>query len=292
MIFKGAGVALITPFTKDLEVDFSKLEELIEFHIKNNTDAIIVCGTTGESSTLSNDEKKKVFKFSVNVAKKRIPIIAGTGSNNTKTSCELSKYAESVGVDGLLLVTPYYNKCSQEGLFMHYKTIANSVTIPCILYNVPGRTCVNILPETVLELSKISNIVGIKDAASNIEQTLHMFSILPDDFCVYSGNDDQTYTFLTLGASGVISVASNILPNEVHEICNSFFNGDYIKSRSLQFKYLNIMKNMFIDVNPIPVKEALNILNFNVGGFRLPLCNTSSINKEKITNSLKAVGLL
>lgn len=292
MIFKGAGVALITPFTKDLEVDFSKLEELIEFHIKNNTDAIIVCGTTGESSTLSNDEKKKVFKFSVNVAKKRIPIIAGTGSNNTKTSCELSKYAESVGVDGLLLVTPYYNKCSQEGLFMHYKTIANSVTIPCILYNVPGRTCVNILPETILELSKISNIVGIKDAASNIEQTLHMFSILPDDFCVYSGNDDQTYTFLTLGASGVISVASNILPNEVHEICNSFFNGDYIKSRSLQFKYLNIMKNMFIDVNPIPVKEALNILNFNVGGFRLPLCNTSSINKEKITNSLKAVGLL
>ena len=244
MIFKGAGVALITPFTKDLEVDFSKFEELIEFHIKNNTDAIIVCGTTGESSTLSNDEKKKVFKFSVNVAKKRIPIIAGTGSNNTKTSCELSKYAESVGVDGLLLVTPYYNKCSQEGLFMHYKTIANSVTIPCILYNVPGRTCVNILPETILELSKISNIVGIKDAASNIEQTLHMFSILPDDFCVYSGNDDQTYTFLTLGASGVISVASNILPNEVHEICNSFFNGDYIKSRSLQFKYLNIMKNM------------------------------------------------
>lgn len=288
-MFKGSGVAIVTPFDKNNKINYGVLKELIEFQIKNSTDAIIVCGTTGESSTLSKEEKKEVIKFTVDVVKKRIPVIAGTGSNNTEDAIMLSKYAETIGADGLLLVTPYYNKCTQEGLYLHYKKIAENVNIPIILYNVPSRTCVNIEVNTLLKLSKIKNIVGVKEASSNISQITNILSKVDKNFLVYSGNDDQILPILSLGGSGVISVLANIYPRETHDICYEFFNGNIEKSRELQFKYLETAKNLFTEVNPIPVKEALNYLNFNVGSCRLPLSKINDKNKEKLIASINKI---
>lgn len=287
MIFKGSGVALITPFDDNNNIDFLKLGELIEFQIANYTDAIIVCGTTGESANMVDAERKEVIKFTIDKVNKRVPVIVGSGSNNTSHSCKLSEYSEMEGADGLLLVTPYYNKCSQEGLYLHYKTIANSVTLPIILYNVPTRTCVNLEPQTVKRLSEISNIVGLKEASNNISQITEIFSLINDDFDIYSGNDDQILPILSLGGKGVISVVANILPYEMHRLCYSFFEGYLEESKAIQLQYYNLIRNLFIEVNPAPIKEAMNYLGYNVGNCRLPLCNISDKNKEILINSMK-----
>ena len=293
MIFKGSGVALITPFTKDGSIDFEKLKELINMHISKKTDAIIVCGTTGESSTLSNDEKKEVIKYCVEVANGRIPIIAGTGSNNTKIAIEMTEYANSVNANGALIVTPYYNKCNQEGLYHHYEQIANSVKdFPIILYNVPSRTCVNLENETIIKLSKIQNIIGIKEANPNISKIASLRQNLPDEFAIYSGNDDLILPILSVGGNGVISVIANILPDEVHNICYNFFESNFKSSQRLYFKILELCKTLFIDINPIMIKECMNILGYNVGNVRLPLSNTSNENIQKIKICLEKLVLL
>lgn len=287
MLFKGSGVALVTPFDKKNNVNYIKLEELINFHLANKTDAIIVCGTTGESSTLSENEKKEVIKFVVEKVNRKIPVIAGTGSNSTKTAIEMSKFAQDVGCDGLLIVTPYYNKCSQEGLYKHYKEISNNVSIPIILYNVPSRTGVNITPETVLRLSRIKNICGIKEASGNISQVAKIISLVNNEFFVYSGNDDQTLPILSLGGMGVISVAANIYPQKMHDLCYNYFDNNVKKARKIQFELLKVMEKLFIDVNPIPIKEVMNILGFNVGDVRLPLCKMSKEKIEELSTVIK-----
>ena len=286
MLFKGSGVALVTPFNEDLSVNYDKLKELINFHLENSTDAIIICGTTGESSTLSIDEFKEIVTFTVKEVNKKIPVIVGTGSNNTRAAIEKSIIAKKLGADGLLVVTPYYNKSTQEGLYLHYKAINDSVNIPIILYNVPSRTGVNILPETVLKLSELKNICGIKEASGDISQIARIISILPKDFFVYSGNDDQTLPILSLGGHGVISVFANIYPKEMHDICYSFFNNNIEISRQIHNKYLPLMKDLFIEVNPMPIKKAMNLLNFNVGECRLPLCQMKDENIEILIKSL------
>ena len=288
MIFKGSGVALITPFDKDNNINYEKLEELIEFQISSSTDAIIICGTTGESATLSLKEKEEVIKFTVDKVNGRIPVIAGTGSNNTENAIYMSKYASKVNCDGLLIVTPYYNKCTQEGLYRHYKEIANNVDLPIILYNVPSRTGVNIEVSTLTRLSEIKNIVGIKEASSNISQIAKIANI-GNDFSIYSGNDDQIVPILSLGGMGVISVLANIYPKQTHDICKYFFDNEIIKSRKLQLKFLDIINALFIEVNPIPVKEAMNILKFDVGSTRLPLCNMNDKNKLLLEDAINSI---
>ena len=243
----------------------------------------------GESSTLSTEEKKDVISFVVNKVNKRIPVIAGTGSNNTKEAIEMSKFAQNANVDGLLLVTPYYNKTTQIGLYEHFKLIASNVEIPIILYNVPSRTGVNISLDTLIKLSKIKNICGIKEASNDISQIAQIASKIPEDFYIYSGNDDQILPVLSLGGVGVISVLANILPKETHEICYSFFNGEIDKSRTLQLKYMDLIKKLFIEVNPIPIKEAMNILELNVGNCRPPLCNMENKNKKILMDSVKNI---
>lgn len=288
MIFKGSGVALVTPFTKENNINFSKLRELIQMHIEKKTDAIIVCGTTGESSTLSNDEKKEVIKFSVEVANGRIPIIAGTGSNNTKIAIEMTKYAKEVHADGALIVTPYYNKCNQDGLYKHYLEIANSVPdFPIILYNVPSRTCVNLSIETIISLSKIKNIVGLKEANPDIARIAEIRSKVNDNFFIYSGNDDLTLPILSVGGNGVISVVANVLPNEMHDICYDFFEDNYNSSKDTFFRILELSQKLFLDVNPIMIKECMNILNYDVGNTRLPLSSSSKENIDTLTETLK-----
>lgn len=290
MLFKGSGVALVTPFTKENNINYNKLEELINMHIENKTDAIIVCGTTGESSTLSNDEKKELMNFSVKVADGKIPIIAGTGSNNTKIAIEMTKYAKKIGADGALVVTPYYNKCNQEGLYEHYLEIANSVSdFPIILYNVPSRTCVNLSIDTIKRLSKIKNIVGIKEASPDIARITNIQNIVDKDFLIYSGNDDLTLPILSVGGAGVISVVANVLPNEMHDICYEYFNGNYEKSKEIFFKIFKLAQKLFIDVNPIMVKECMNILGYDVGKTRLPLTSTSKENIDILLNTLKSI---
>ena len=289
MLFRGSGVALVTPFDENNNINYEKLKELIEFHIANNTDSIIICGTTGESSALSNDEKKELIKYSVEISNKRIPIIAGTGSNNTKIAIEMSKYAESVGADGLLVVTPYYNKCTQESLYMHYKAIANEVTIPIILYNVPSRTCVDINIDTIIKLSKIKNICGIKEASTDVSKISCILSHKLDNFAVYSGNDDLILPILALGGDGVISVAANIIPSQIHCICKSMFNNEYSNAQKIYYKYFDLIRNLFVEVNPIPIKFAMNELMFNVGSLRLPLTNISSKNQDILRDNLKKI---
>lgn len=290
MLFKGSGVALVTPFTKENNINYNKLEELINMHIENKTDAIIVCGTTGESSTLSNDEKKELMNFSVKVADGKIPIIAGTGSNNTKIAIEMTKYAKKIGADGALVVTPYYNKCNQEGLYEHYLEIANSVSdFPIILYNVPSRTCVNLSIDTIKRLSKIKNIVGIKEASPDLARITNIQNIVDKDFLIYSGNDDLTLPILSVGGAGVISVVANVLPNEMHDICYEYFNGNYEKSKEIFFKIFKLAQKLFIDVNPIMVKECMNILGYDVGKTRLPLTSTSKENIDILLNTLKSI---
>jgi 4-hydroxy-tetrahydrodipicolinate synthase len=289
-LFKGSGVALVTPF-KDNQVDYKKLDELIEWHIQNHTDAIIICGTTGEASTMTTEEKKEVIRHTVSQVAKRIPVIAGTGGNNTSEAVEMSQYAERVGVDGLLLVTPYYNKTTQKGLVIHYTTIADAVGIPIILYNVPGRTGLNIQPQTAFTLSKHPNIVAIKEASGDISQVAEVARLCGEDFDIYSGNDDQIVPVLSLGGAGVISVVANILPKETHDIVELFLKGDVKASRQLQLEMNGLINSLFIETNPIPVKTAMNLLGMEVGTLRLPLVDMEDKNQAILKEKLEGYGL-
>lgn len=286
VIFKGCATALVTPFTND-GINFEELRKLIEFQILEGIDALVICGTTGESSTMSLAEKKSVIDFSVKVANGRVPIIAGTGGNNTADAVAMSKYAESVGADGLLLVTPYYNKTTQKGLIAHFSKIAESVNIPIILYNVPSRTGLNIEPETCLELSKIPNIVAIKEASGNISQVAKIANLCNDELTIYSGNDDQILPILSLGGLGVISVLSNVYPKFVHEMVMDYLTGNWQKATASQIYSLPLINALFSEVNPIPIKYALNKIGFNCGIPRLPLIELSDKNKERIDTLLK-----
>lgn len=285
-LFKGSGVAIVTPFTND-KVNFNKLEELLEWHVKSGTDAIIVCGTTGEASTMSESEKKEVIKFTVDVINKRIPVIAGTGSNNTLSSVSMSKWAESIGVDGLLVITPYYNKTTQKGIVEHFKAIDSNVNIPIIVYNVPGRTGLNIAPKTLLKLCQLNNIVAIKEASANISQIAEMKALCGDKIDIYSGNDDQIIPILSLGGIGVISVAANLFPKDVHDICQLYMNGNQQEALNLQLKMLPLINSLFIETNPIPVKTAMNVLNMKVGNLRLPLCEMEQSNLNILKEELE-----
>lgn len=276
-IFEGSAVAIATPFIDD-KVNFEQLRKLIEFQIENKTDAIVVCGTTGEASTMSEEEVLETIKFTVDTVKHRIPVIAGTGSNCTKTAIRRTKFAEKIGVDGVLIVTPYYNKTSQEGLIAHYSEIANETTLPIIMYNVPSRTGVNIEANTVKELSKIDNIVGIKEASGNLSQVATIASKTSEDFSIYSGNDDQILPVLSLGGKGVISVLANIAPKETHDMVKMYLNKDIKQAKDLQLEYLDLIHALFSDVNPIPVKDALNAMGFDYKEPRKPLV---SLNQEK-----------
>lgn len=289
-IFKGSGVAIVTPFNEN-GIDYKKLKELLEWHIKESTDAIVVCGTTGEATTMTEQEKKDVIKFTVDIVNKRIPVIAGTGGNNTKTSIEMSLYAENVGVDGLLVITPYYNKTNAEGLLMHFKAINDAVKTPIILYNVPSRTNMNITPETLLKLTELNNVIAIKEASGDISQVAKMKALCGDKIDIYSGNDDQIIPILSLGGIGVISVAANIIPKTVHDMCDLYLKGDCFKATKLQLDYLELMNNLFIETNPIPVKTAMNVMNMNVGELRLPLYKMNDKNKETLVNTLKKYNL-
>ncbi|HBG2783934.1 TPA: 4-hydroxy-tetrahydrodipicolinate synthase, partial [Clostridioides difficile] len=287
-LFKGSAVALVTPFTEDNNVNFEKLGELIEYHIENGTDALVVCGTTGEATTMSESEIFAVIKYTVEKVNKRIPVIAGTGSNNTMLSVHMSQEAEKLGVDGLLIITPYYNKTNEKGLKLHFETIANSVKLPIILYNVPGRTKVNIKPSVVAELAKIDNIVAVKEASGDLAQVAEIAKLVPKDFAIYSGNDDTILPLLSLGGSGVISVLANICPKETHDLVTKFFEGDIEGSKKLQLDMDALIAALFIEVNPVPVKTAMNILGFNVGDLRLPLAEMEETNlnvlKQELTN--------
>ncbi|MBQ6992781.1 MAG: 4-hydroxy-tetrahydrodipicolinate synthase [Clostridia bacterium] len=290
VIFKGCGTAIITPFTED-GVNFEEFKKLIEFQIAGGADSIIVCGTTGEASTMTVEEKKETIKFAIDVANKRIPIIAGTGGNCTKSVIEMTKYAEEVGADAVLIVTPYYNKTTQAGLIEHYKTIAKTTSLPIILYNVPGRTGVNILPSTCLELSKIQNIVAIKEASGNISQVAEIASLCRDNLTIYSGNDDQILPTLSVGGLGVISVLSNIVPRDVHDMVYNFFNGKIDEAIKSQLDTLDLTSSLFCEVNPIPVKEAVNLLGYNAGIPRLPLVEMSKNGKERLKKSMLNYGI-
>lgn len=291
-VFTGAGVAIVTPFTKDNKINYDKLAELLEFQIANKTDAIIICGTTGEGSTLDHDEHSNAIKFTVDVVNKRIPVIAGTGSNDTNYAVKLSNEAEKAGVDALLSVTPYYNKTSQAGLVQHFNYIADRVSVPIILYNVPSRTGVNITPETYLELSKHERIVGTKEANGDISSVARTIALCGEDFSVYSGNDDQVTALMSLGGKGSISVLSNVAPEVAHNIPALYLEGKYEESRRLQLEYIDLCHDLFLDVNPIPVKEAMNMMGMDVGDCRLPLYRMNDAARETLRNTLARHGLV
>ena len=291
IIFKGCGTAIITPFKGD-EVNYEEFGKMIEDQISNGVDALVVCGTTGEASTMTKEEKLETIKFAIKVANKRVPIIAGTGGNCTKTVIEMTKEVEELGADAALVVTPYYNKTTQKGLIEHYKVVAANTSLPIILYSVPGRTGVNILPETCLELSKIENIVAIKEASGNISQVAEIAALCGDNLNIYSGNDDQIVPILSLGGIGVISVLSNVAPKDTHDMVMSFLNGDTKTARELQLKSIGLVGALFCEVNPIPVKEAMNILGYNAGVPRLPLVELSEKGKELLKREILNYGLL
>ena len=292
-IFTGAGVALITPMNEDGSVNYEKLRELLEFHVANKTDAIIICGTTGEASTLSDEEHLECIRFACEVINKRIPVIAGTGSNCTQSAIELSKEAEKSGVDGLLLVTPYYNKATQNGLYEHYKEIAASVDLPIIMYNVPSRTGCNILAPTAAKIFKdIDNVVGIKEATGNISQVAKLMSLTNGEIDLYSGNDDQIVPILSLGGKGVISVLANVAPQKTHDIVAAYLAGDVRKSAKLQLEAVELIDALFCEVNPIPVKTAMNLLGWEAGPLRRPLSPMEPANVEKLKTAMKNYGIL
>ena len=291
-IFKGAGVAIVTPMNEDGSVNYEKFGELIEFQIANGTDAIIVCGTTGESSTLTHEEHLDTIKYCVDKVAKRIPVVAGTGSNCTETAVYLSQEAEKYGVDGILLVSPYYNKATQKGLYRHFKTVADSVKVPAILYNVPSRTGCNILPETVVKLCKdVENIVGVKEASGNISQIAHLAAIGQGVVDIYSGNDDQIVPILALGGVGVISVLSNVAPKFTHDMVMKYFDGDTKGATEDQLKALPLINALFSEVNPIPVKTAMNLMGMNVGPLRMPLCEMEEDTKAALAKEIEKFGL-
>ena len=293
-IFEGVATALITPFNPDGSVNYAKLEELINKQIEDGVDGLVICGTTGESATLTEKEHMEVIRESVKFVNGRVPVIAGTGSNCTQTAIEMSKEAEGYGADGLLLVSPYYNKATAEGMYEHFADTANAVNIPVVLYNIPGRTGVNIEPETVYRLAKdVKNIVAVKEASGNISNIAKIAALTADlDFDIYSGNDDQVVALCAMGGKGVISVVSHIIPKEMHDLVMSFRNGDAKKALEIQNKYLSLINTLFIDVNPIPVKEAMNLLGYEVGGFRKPLTPMSDAHREILRKELINVGLL
>lgn len=291
IIFTGAAVAIVTPFNED-GINFDELKKLIDFNIDNGTDAIVIAGTTGESSTMSDEEHKEAIKFTVEYVNKRVPVIAGTGSNDTAYAVKLSKYAESVGVDGILVVTPYYNKATQSGLVKHFTYIADNVNVPMILYNVPSRTGVNILPETYVELAKHPRIVATKEASGDLSQIAKIRELCGDNLNIYSGNDDQIVPVLSLGGKGVISVLSNVMPKEAHDICNLYFEGKVEESAKMQVEYLELINNLFIEVNPIPVKTALGLMGYNVGNLRMPLFAMEGKNLETLKGSLRKYKLI
>ena len=294
-VFTGAGVAIVTPMNADGSVNFDKLGETIEYQIANKTDAIIICGTTGESSTLTHEEHLACIKYAVDKVAKRIPVVAGTGSNCTETAIYLSTEAEKYGVDGLLIVTPYYNKATQNGLVEHFTSVANSVKVPIILYNVPSRTGCNILPETAIKIAKkASNVVAIKEASGNISQVAKLANLIREnklEFDIYSGNDDQIVPVLSLGGKGVISVLSNIAPEKTHNIVAKYLEGDVKESLKLQLEALNVIDALFCEVNPIPVKAALNMMGFNVGPLRKPLTEIEDVHKETLKAAMTSYGI-
>lgn len=292
-IFEGAGVALITPFTQTGEVNYEKLEELIEEQIAGGTDSIIACGTTGESSTMTHEEHLNVIRFICDKVNKRIPVVAGTGSNSTAEAIYMSKEAEKAGADGLLIVTPYYNKATQNGLIAHYTAIANAVTIPIILYHIPGRTGVTMTPQTIVTLCRdVENIVGVKEASGNFSAIATMMNLADGCVDVYSGNDDQIVPLLALGGKGVISVLSNVAPRQTHDICASFFAGDVKKSMEMQLEAIPLVNELFREVNPIPVKAAMNLMGKEVGSLRLPLTEMEAQNQEKLAKAMRDYGIL
>lgn len=291
-VFTGAGVAIVTPMNADGSINYDTLGNNIDFQIENGTDAIVICGTTGEASTMTDEEHVECIKYTVERVNKRVPVIAGTGSNDTGYAIELSKEAEALGADALLVVTPYYNKTSQRGLIAHFKAIAESVNIPIILYNVPSRTGMTITVDTYKELAKIPNIVATKEASGNISLVAQIIEACGDSLDVYSGNDDQIVPIMALGGKGVISVSSNILPRETHDIAKLCLENNVADAARIQIKYLDIINNLFIDVNPIPVKEAMNIMGMNVGECRLPLCKMEQSKIDILTVSLKNIGLI
>ncbi len=293
LIFEGAAIAVVTPFTEDLKsIDFKSFEKIINDQIESGTDAIVVCGTTGEGSTLSHQEHTDAIKFCVDTVAKRVPVIAGTGSNDTFYAVELSNEAEKFGVDGLLMVTPYYNKTSQSGLIEHYNYIADRVSAPIILYNVPSRTGMNIKPETYVELAKHERIVATKEASGDISHIAKVAALCGDSLAIYSGNDDQILPIMSLGGKGVISVLSHVAPGVAHGIARKYLDGDVDGARALQLEYLDLCNDIFCDVNPIPVKEAMNMLGYNVGRCRLPLGQLSESGKATLYNTLKKHNLV
>lgn len=285
-IFEGSGVAIITPFN-DEGVNFEKLRNLLEWHIKKGTDAIIVCGTTGEATTMTEKEKKDTIKFTVDVVRKRIPVIAGTGSNNTSAAISMSKYAESVGVDGLLVITPYYNKTTQKGLIKHFKAINDEVNTPIILYNVPSRTGVNIKPETLLKLTELNNVKAVKEASGDISQVVKIKELCRDKLDIYSGNDDQVVSIMSLGGKGIISVLANIIPDKVHLMAEKCLKNDYKGALDIQLDTLSLTNSLFIETNPIPIKTAMNLMGLEVGSLRLPLCEMEPYNEDVLKRNLK-----
>ncbi|MGI6703602.1 MAG: 4-hydroxy-tetrahydrodipicolinate synthase [Clostridia bacterium] len=289
-VFTGSGVAIVTPFTED-GVDYQKLGELIEMHIQRFTDAIIICGTTGEASTMTEEEIKGAIKYTVEKTNKRIPVVAGTGTNDTAETIRRSKYAQEVGADALLVITPYYNKTTQKGLVEHFTAIADSVDIPIIIYNVPARTGLNITAETLHTLSAHKNIAGIKEASGNFTHIAETAFLCGDNLDLYSGNDDQVVPLLSLGGKGVISVTANIIPEDMHDMVAAYLEGDVQKSKELQLKIMPIFKAMFCEVNPIPIKTAMNLLGYNVGKLRLPLTDMTEKNLEFVKKTLVDYGL-
>lgn len=292
-IFEGAGVALITPFKENGEVNYEKLEEIVEEQIAGSTDAIVVCGTTGESSTMSHEEHIDVIRYVCEVTKKRIPVIAGTGSNSTSEAIHLSVESQKVGADGLLLVTPYYNKATQNGLIRHYTTVAESVKIPILLYHIPGRTGLTMKAETIVTLCReVPNIVGVKEASGNFSLVAEIMNLADGCVDLYSGNDDQIVPLLSMGGKGVISVLSNIAPKQTHEICASYFRGDVKKSCQMQIEAIPLINALFCEVNPIPVKAAMNLMGKEVGSLRLPLTEMEPQNQERLAKAMRDYGIL
>ena len=291
-LFIGCGTALVTPFTQDNNVNFEELKKLLDFQVEQGADSDIICGTTGEAATMSLEEKEQVIEFAVEVIHKRIPVIVGTGGNCTQSSIKLSQFAEKVGADGLLLVTPYYNKTTQNGLIAHFTEIAKNVTIPIILYNVPSRTGMNIEPATYLNLSKIPNIIGVKEASGNISQVAKIAKLCGDDLWIYSGNDDQILPILSVGGIGVISVLSNIMPKFVHNMVYDYLSGNFTLAKDSQIKAIPLIDCLFSEVNPIPIKSALNFMKYNVGNPRLPLVPMSCAKEEILKQEMKKLKLI
>ncbi len=292
-IFEGAGVALVTPFQADGEVNYNKLEEILEEQIAGGTDAIISCGTTGESSTMSHEEHIEVVRFTCEVVKHRIPVIAGTGSNSTREAIHLSEAAQEAGADGLLLVTPYYNKATQAGLAAHYTAVADAVKIPILLYHIPGRTGVTMAPETIVKLCReVPNIVGVKEASANFSAIAKIMNLADGCVDLYSGNDDQIVPLMSLGGKGVISVLSNVAPRQTHEICKAYLAGDVKRSCELQLQAIPLIDALFCEVNPIPVKAAMNLMGKEVGPLRLPLTEMEPQNQEKLKKAMKEYQIL